>query len=118
VLDFVAPTVAGLRFENHAAFPKPGLPLVRAVSRRMLAAHSDRSMNTRKTVEVVLLAALVAATAVTIRQSVAAPLPSVSAKLPRQEKLVQTITRQAQESNLPFVLVSLPVTVLLLLMQD
>ena len=43
---------------------------------------------------------------------------SASGKLPRQEKIVQTITRQAQESNLPLVLVTLPVTVLLLLLQD
>ena len=104
--------------ENIAAFPNPGLPLVRPVRRRMLAAHSDRTMNTRRTFEVVLLAALVAATALTLRQATAPQLASVSGKLPRQEKIVQTITRQAQESNLPLVLVSLPVTVLLLLLQD
>ena len=84
----------------------------------MLAAHSDRPMNTRRTVEIVLLAALVAATALTLRQATVAPRSSVSGQLPRQEKIVQTITRQAQESNLPLVLVSLPVTVLLLLLQD
>ncbi len=106
------------RFENRAAFPKPGLPLVRSPRGTMLTAHPDRTMNTRRTVEVVLFAALVAATALTLRPSAASSLPSVSAALPRQEKIVQTISRQAQESNLPLVLVSLPLTVLLLLLQD
>ena len=84
----------------------------------MLPPHSDRTMNTRRNVEVVLLVALVAATALTLRPATVAPLSSVSGKLPHREKIVQTITRQAQESNLPLVLVSLPVTVLLLLLQE
>lgn len=75
-------------------------------------------MNTRRTVEIVLLAALLAPAAIEFKSS-SSPQPAAAVgQLPRQEKIVQTIAKQAEQSGLPFLLVSIPVTVVLLLLQD
>ena len=72
-------------------------------------------MNTRRTVEIVLLAALLATAAMEFQISSRPQLAPIAGQLPRQEKIAQTITEQ---SGLPLLLVSIPVTVLLLLLQD
>ncbi len=65
-----------------------------------------------------MFAAVLATAALTFRNSLAPQQLAVAGKLPRQEKIVQRLARQAEESRLPFLLVTIPVTVLLLLLQD
>ncbi|MBI3885925.1 MAG: hypothetical protein HY302_09390 [Opitutae bacterium] len=75
-------------------------------------------MNTRRTVEIALFAAVLATAAFAFRSSPVPPPSPVSGRLQRQEKIVQTFARQAEESRVPVLLVGLPITVLLLLLQD
>ncbi len=106
------------RVENAAAFPKPGSSLVGAGTQCMLRPQPNRTMNTRRTVEIVLLAALLATAAIEFKSSFSPQPAAVAGQLPRQEKIVRTIAKQAEQSGLPFLLVSIPVTVLLFLLQD
>ena len=75
-------------------------------------------MNTRRTVEVVLLVALVATAAFTVRNAVCLERSPLVAELAGQKKVVQRVVRQAEDSRLPAILIKVPVSVWLFLFQD